>query len=173
MSELRYPASIRQDAEGGDWVVTFRDLDGAITGGNTREAALAEAEDSVGSWLAFALSDRADIPEPSHAQPGEEMIAVPLWIAPKVALYKAMRDQGISNSELARRLHAHENTVRRMLDPKRRTDTKTIEAALRTAGRHLYMVSAAEAGQGATSRRERLKRWQLAARNRSHAGRKG
>jgi antitoxin HicB len=143
MSELRYPASIRQDTEGGDWVVTFRDLDGAITGANSREEALEEAEDCLGSWLAFALADHAEIPEPSNAQPGEEMIGVPLWIAPKVALYKAMREQGISNSELARRLGKRETTIRRMLDPDHASTTKNIEAALRAAGRHLYMVSAA------------------------------
>jgi antitoxin HicB len=60
---------------------------------------------------------------------------VPLWLAPKLALYLAMRDQQVNNSELARRLGVHERVVRRMLDPRYATRTE-IQAALVVLGKH-------------------------------------
>ena len=143
MSEMRYPAVIRQDPEGKDWVVRFPDLDGALTGGATREEALEEASDCLASWLAFALAERNSVPEPSAVKRGQVAISVPLWIAPKIALYTAMREQEISNTDLARRLGVRETVIRRMLDPDHATKSIKIEAALRATGRQLYVVSAA------------------------------
>jgi hypothetical protein len=40
-----------------------------------------------------------------------------LWIAGKLALYLTMIEQGVTNSELARRIGVRETVVRRMLDP--------------------------------------------------------
>lgn len=62
---------------------------------------------------------------------------VPLWLAPKLALYLAMRDQGVSNSELARRLGLHERVIRRMLDPEHATKSEKIQAALAVLGKQL------------------------------------
>ena len=143
MLEMRYPAAIRHDREGGDYVVTFPDLDGAITGAETLDEALDEAGDALASWLAFAIADRKPIPAPSAAKGRQFSIAVPLWIAPKVALYTAMTEQDISNSELARRLGVDEAVVRRMLDPDHATKLTRLEAALKAVGRQLYVVSAA------------------------------
>jgi antitoxin HicB len=143
MLEMRYPADIREDPEGKDFVVTFPDLEGAITGAATLDEALDEAADCLASWLAFALADHKPIPEPSVPKASEYTISVPLWIAPKIALYKAMTEQNISNSELARRLGVTENVVRRMLDPDHATKSTRLEAALKAVGRHLYLVYAA------------------------------
>ena len=62
---------------------------------------------------------------------------VPLWLAPKLALYLAMGDQGISNSELARRLGLHERVIRRMLDPEHATKAGKIQAALAALGKQM------------------------------------
>lgn len=35
------------------------------------------------------------------AKRGQRLVSVPLWFAPKLALYLAMRDQRVNNSELA------------------------------------------------------------------------
>ena len=143
MLELRYPAIIRQDPEGKDYVVTFPDLKGAITGAATREEAFAEAADCLASWLAFAIVYRKPVPSPSQVKRGQIAVSVPFWIAPKIALYTAMSEQNISNSELARRLGVTETVVRRMLDPDHATKSVKLETALKAVGRHLYMVSAA------------------------------
>lgn len=62
---------------------------------------------------------------------------MPLWLAPKLALYLAMREQEVSNSELARRLRVHERVVRRMLDPEHATKAEKIQAALAALGKQL------------------------------------
>ena len=48
-----------------------------------------------------------------------------------------MRDQGIGNSELARRLDVNERVVRRMLDPGHETKAENIQAALAVLGKRL------------------------------------
>src|ERR1700728_3238353 len=114
MFDLRYPADVKQDPAGKDWVVRFPDLKGTNTGAGSLDEALREAADCLGSYLAKLLADREPVPEPSAPRARQRLISVPLWIAPKIALYQAMREQGISNSELARRLNVGETVVRRM-----------------------------------------------------------
>jgi antitoxin HicB len=60
-------------------------------------------------------------------------------MALKAAVYLAVRDAGISNSELARRLHLDEKEARRILDPRHPTKLPRIEAALAVLGRHVRM----------------------------------
>jgi antitoxin HicB len=86
------------------------------------------------------IANRKPIPEPSAAKGKQRLIAVPLWIAPKVALYRALQEQGISNSELARRLGVRETIVRRMLDPDHATKSARLEGALRAVGKRLLVA---------------------------------
>jgi hypothetical protein len=55
---------------------------------------------------------------------------VPLWLAPKLALYLAMRDQQVNHSELARRLGVHERVIRRMLDSEHALKAEKTQTAL-------------------------------------------
>jgi antitoxin HicB len=55
---------------------------------------------------------------------------MPLWLAPKLARYLAMRGREVNNSELARRLGVHERVVRRMIDPRDATKAEKIQTAL-------------------------------------------
>jgi len=73
----------------------------------------------------------------STAKRSQRLVPVPLWFAPKLALYLAMREQGISNSELARRLGVHERVVRRMLDPAHPTKAEKIQSALTVLGKQM------------------------------------
>ena len=70
---------------------------------------------------------------------GQLQVPVPLWLAPKLALYLAMRDQQVNNSELARRLGVHERVVRRMLDPEHASKPARIEAALAALGKQITL----------------------------------
>jgi len=67
--------------------------------------------DALGSDLSIRLSRRGEIPSPTGAKRGERLAPVPLWLAPKLALYLAMRDQRVNNSELARCLAVHERVI--------------------------------------------------------------
>ena len=68
------------------------------------------------------------------------MIAVPLYLAPKMALYLAMRERGLNNTQLARRLGLSETVVRRMLSPRHMTKPEKIQAALRLPGKRIVVV---------------------------------
>ncbi len=130
-----YPAMLTPEEEGG-FVVTFRDLPEAITQGETIEDALAEAADCLEEAIALRIDDGLDIPEPSRRRKGEHLVATPLQTAMKAALYLAMRESGISKSELARRLAVDEKVVRRLLDPRHGTRLSVMERALVMLGRH-------------------------------------
>ena len=93
--------------------------------------------DALGSDLSIRLSRHEEVPPPSTVKRGQRLAPVPLWLAPKLALYLAMRDQQVSNSELARRLGVHERVVRRMLDPEHASKAEKIQAALGALGKQM------------------------------------
>ena len=61
-------------------------------------------------------------------------MAVDVVTAAKLALYSAMRAQGISETELARRLGTSASAVRELADPDRGSRIRQINAALEAAG---------------------------------------
>lgn len=118
-------------------MVEFIDLAHVATNGKDDREAMEEAMDALGSDLSIRLSRREEIPAPSPAKRSQRLVPVPLWLAPKLALYLAMRDQGVSNSDLARRLGLHERVIRRMLDPEHATKAEKIQAGLAVLGKQL------------------------------------
>jgi antitoxin HicB len=136
MSQFTYPAKFTPGSDG-RVLVDFIDLPRVATDGKDQREAMEEAMDALGSDLSIRLSRREEIPVPSPAKRGQRLVPVPLWLAPKLALYLAMRDQRVSNSELARRLGLHERVVRRMLDPEHATKAEKIQAALAALGKQM------------------------------------
>ena len=68
------------------------------------------------------------------------MVAVPPIVAAKLALYTAMRKQGlITADELADRLSLGESAVRKLLDPDYGSHLTQVEKALRAVGRSLVI----------------------------------
>src|ERR1017187_4355881 len=139
MFTFAYPAVFSRD-EGGRSLVRFPDLPTAHTDGADANEAMEEAIDCLGSNIAFAMADKADVPKPSRLKRGQKLVPVPLWIVGKLALYWAVREIGISQSELARRLNVRETVVRRMLDPDIATRPEKIQAALESLGRRVVMA---------------------------------
>ena len=116
MFTFAYPSVFERD-DTGRILVGFPDFPTARTDGANRMEAMEEAIDCLGSSIAFAIADKVDVPKPSTIRRGQKLVPVPLWIVGKLALYWAIREIGISQSELARRLQVRETVVRRMLDP--------------------------------------------------------
>jgi antitoxin HicB len=131
-----YPAIFTND-RAGRVLVQFPDLPGAATDGANHAEAFEEAIDCLGSYLAARMVRKEEIPAPSAGKRGSSLIPVPLWLAPKLALYLAVRAGRMSNSELARRLNVRETVVRRMLDPDHETKAEKIQAALAVLGKRL------------------------------------
>jgi len=136
MSALMYPAKFTRGRDG-RVLVEFADLPRVSTDGRNEREAMEEAVDALGSDLSIRLSRRETIPAPSPARRGRRSVPVPLWLAPKLALFLAMRDARVNNSELARRLGVHERVIRRMLDPAHATRAAKIEAALAALGKQM------------------------------------
>src|SRR6267143_5744432 len=139
MFTFAYPAVFKRD-EDGRWLVSFPDFPNAHTDGADATEAMEEAIDCLGSSIAFAMADKANVPKPSRLKRGQKLVPVPPWIVAKLALYWAIREIGISQSELARRLDVSESVVRRMLDPNHGTRTEKIQAALEALGKRVVMA---------------------------------
>jgi antitoxin HicB len=95
-----------------------------------------EAIDCLGGMIAHAIAEREPIPGPAPEQRGRH-VPVPVWIAGKYALYRATRERGLSNMDVARRLGVTETVVRRMLDPDHTTSPEKIQTALAFLGKRL------------------------------------
>ena len=140
-----YPCSIVRDEEeeratGREaYTVTFPDVYGANTGGWSWEEALEMAGDGLGVALGMYVKAREDIPSPSPLAEGQVLISVAPTVAAKLALYSAMREQGVTNVALAVRLGLQENAVRRLLDPGHRSHITSVEKALRAVGRSVVV----------------------------------
>src|SRR6202171_3017047 len=101
MYAFTYPARFTAGSDSRT-LVEFVDLPRVGTDGKDDREAMEEAIDALGSDLSIRLSRREEIPAPSAAKRGQRLVPVPLWLAPKLALYLAMRDKRVNNSELAR-----------------------------------------------------------------------
>ena len=60
-------------------------------------------------------------------------------MAAKAALYMAMKEAGIANVQLARKLGCDEKEVRRILDPSHPTKLPRIQEALDVLGKRLVL----------------------------------
>ena len=131
-----YPC-ILTPAEDGGPVITFPDVPEAISGGADHSEALVMAEDALATALAGYVHEKRDIPEPSQAAAGQDLIPVSPVVAAKLALYSAMRTQRITKVELARRLGISESAARKLTNPDHRSHVSQVHKALRAVGRSL------------------------------------
>jgi len=138
-----YPAQLNPEPDGSAVNLRFPDVPGALTWGDDQAEALALAEDCLVTALYGCIRYGEPIPRPGPAK-GRPMIAVPPLVAAKLALYTAMREQGIDQAELACRLGVSDKVVSSILHLKRRTHIAQLERALAQLGVQLE-VSVREA----------------------------
>jgi antitoxin HicB len=135
-----YPASFLREARGKGFHVRFPDLPEALTGGDDHEDTLVQAADCLAEAIAGRIVRGDEIPVPSRCKRGQHLIGVPLYLAPKLALYLAMRERRVPNTWLAKRLGVSETVVRRMLNPRHDTKPDKIQAALAALGKRLVVT---------------------------------
>jgi antitoxin HicB len=134
--DFAYPVTLTLDEVDGGFTVTFEDLPEAITQGETLADALAEAADALEEAIAGRIRREDTIPEPSPAA-DRPRVSVPVQTAAKAALYLALKESGISRSELAERLRCDEKEVRRLLDPLHPSKLPRLQKALAVLGKGL------------------------------------
>ena len=66
--DMSYRMEIVEDKDEGGFVVSFPDLPGCVTCGETVESAVANAQDAKRAWLEAALEDRIEIQEPNNLE---------------------------------------------------------------------------------------------------------
>ena len=138
--QYAYPCNLIPDHEEGEgFIVTFPDVPGAITGAQTREESLFLAEDALVAMLAVYVQQQREIPTPSPVVDDQELVALPPIAAAKLALYTAMREQGITGDALAVRLNLSDSAIRKLLDPDCYSHISQIMKALRAVGRSLVI----------------------------------
>ena len=100
MNRFEFPVLLTTAGEGG-FVVTCRDLPQLITQGEDQADALLQAVDAMDEVFATYMIEGIDFPEPSRLRRREQLVAPPAETMAKAALYVAMREAGISKTQLA------------------------------------------------------------------------
>ena len=112
-----YPCNMTSYVEDGyGFLVTFPDVPEAITGAPTWEESRFLAEDALIAALTFYVNGREDLPIPSAPSDGQVLITVPPLQSAKLDLYSAMRERGVSKSDLADMLGASESEIVDLID---------------------------------------------------------
>jgi antitoxin HicB len=68
--QLKYPFEIRRlsEEEGGSYLISFPDLPGCISDGETIEETIKNGIDAMNSWLETAKEFNDSVPEPGSSQ---------------------------------------------------------------------------------------------------------
>ncbi len=130
---------ILKRASNGTVVATFPDVPEAHTVRNDEAQALARAPDALETALTIYVDERRDLPRPARPRKGQRAVTLPPMAAAKLAIYQAMRDQGVTQVALARRLGCDPKDVRRLLDLMHRSRLDRLEAALAALGKRLVV----------------------------------
>lgn len=133
-----YPCQITRYADD-DVVVSFPDVTGANTSGKDRNEALEMAGDALATALAMYVHKRLSVPVPSQVMGGQEIVTVDRVTAARLALYSAMREQGITKRTLANRPELSETTAGRLTGPSHRSRIGNLVEALGVVGRRLVV----------------------------------
>lgn len=97
---LDYPFELRplSEDEGGGWLVTFPDLPGCMSDGETPEDALTNGRDALGAWLEAAREMGRPIPQPGELPSGKFVARVPRSLHAR--LTARAKQEGVSMNAL-------------------------------------------------------------------------
>ncbi len=134
---VAYPIQIKP--QDGAFVATFPGLPGLVVSGPNVRLVRQLARERLLEALRVRVAAREDLPAPTSRAKRQELVAPPVLLAAKLALYQTMRDQSVSNMELARRIGTVEGTVRRLVDPRHRSRIDSVEDALGVLNKRLVI----------------------------------
>ena len=132
-----YPVTLTPDD--GMVLVTFADVPEAITFGADEDEALLNAIDALETGLSFYVDARKPLPLPSHAAQNQKTVRPSALEAAKLGVYRAMMEQGLKKSELARRLGWHMPQIDRLFDLRHASKLDQIEQAAHVLGKHVIV----------------------------------
>lgn len=129
-----YPVHVEKEPLG--YVVTFPDFGFGVTDGDTLEEALANAVDLLDTLIEMEVLEAKPLPTPSTAK-GRPVVSPSPQLAIKAALHNEMIAQGISKSEMARRLNIAPPNFERVMNLRHKTKFETLYAAFAALGKRL------------------------------------
>jgi antitoxin HicB len=135
---MLYPARLKAD-DNGTVLIAFPDVPGAVSFGDTADEAIVNGLEALLTMFDGLMKDKRDIPGPSAVKAGTPFVAVPALDAAKIELYRSMRKEGISKSELGRRLNVHLPQVDRILKVQYASQFEQMEAAFHAVGKRLVI----------------------------------
>lgn len=135
MPRYVYPIELTPD-DNETLLVSCPDIPELTTFGETEKDALAHAVGALATMIDTYMRVGRPIPSGSAAK-GRPTVVLPALMAMKVSLYMALRESGLSKSELARMLKLDVRQVRRMLDPLVSTRVEELERALAALGKRI------------------------------------
>ncbi len=109
--KLPYRMEITEDTEEGGYLISFPDLPGCLTCGDTIEDALSGVEDAKRTWFAAALESGCDIREPFSAEKfsGQFKLRLPKSLHRSLAEHAAR--EGISMNQYCVYLLAQNDAI--------------------------------------------------------------
>ena len=135
--EIRYPATVEEQSDGG-FLVTFIDLPDTFTEGKTKEEALFNAAEVLSAMLAWRLDEAKDVPAPSQKLKGVHYIAPDAKTQAAMLLRLARGERSLS--ELARALETSGPAAKRLENPSHWPSLKTLDRAAAALGKRLVLV---------------------------------
>ena len=106
-----YRMEIVPDVNEGGYVVSYPDLKGCLSTGETIEEAIANAEDAKREWLIAAMEESYPIPDPSsdESYSGQFKIRIPKSLHRQLAMQP--RKEGISMNQYCLYLLSQNNAL--------------------------------------------------------------
>ncbi|MDA1280769.1 MAG: type II toxin-antitoxin system HicB family antitoxin [Chloroflexi bacterium] len=139
MTTFEYPVVLEED-DNDTILASVPDVPGVHSYGEDNADAIDHVREALIVMLSAMMDDNKDIPTPGRVTRGQASVTVPTLVASKLVLYTSMKDQGITRSELARRLGGKNPThVTRLLNVLHQSRHDQIDEALAVLGRRLVV----------------------------------
>ena len=119
---LPYRMELVPDLDEGGYAVSYPDLPGCVSCGETLESAVRNGEDAKKAWLSAALEDGIDIPEPNQLEQysGQFKLRIPKSLHRQLAEHS--KREGISMNQYCRYLLT--NMMRNTADKQKQASTR-------------------------------------------------
>lgn len=134
-----YPVQLDPEEDGG-YVVTLPDIGYGATQGDTFKEALLQAEDMLEEAVLGMIAHNEEVPTPSPVK-GRPVVRLPALTAAKLEVYRAMRQAGLDEAQLADRLGWPPKKLAHIFDGYHVVRLEQLESALAALGRRLIVTS--------------------------------
>lgn len=97
---FEYPFELRPLSadEGGGWLITFPDLPGCMSDGESPEEAVANGRDALAAWIAAAREAGREVPRPGELPSGKFVARIPRSLHARLSA--RAKQEGVSMNAL-------------------------------------------------------------------------